>query len=355
MKNSSLVIAAIALLASSCPKDDPVPEPSEGTVVEVVVHSPGLEGNMLGDSPDRNVSIYLPPGYESSEKRYPVVYLLVGYKCGDDCRFGPENPDHSIPKIMNRLIYDGTIEPMILVAPDSYNRFKGSFYLNSIVSGNWEDYVVSDVVKFVDNTYRTIANSESRGIAGHSMGGYGAVMIAMKHPEIFKTVAAHASWPLVIKFGTSMWKDTWKDDFMEIAACNNLADFEALNHGAQLWIAASVAMVPNSSASPFYFNPVFNVNGQLVDSVLERFNLCDPSKLVPNYEENILQLNGIKLYCGTLDEGCYTMNNYFAGILFSIGIENALESYVGGHQDKLFEKIELSMLPFFSENLVHEN
>jgi len=355
MKNSSIVIAALALLASSCPKDDPVVEFSEGTVVEVVIHSPGLEGNMLGDSPDRSISIYLPPGYESSEKRYPVVYLLVGFNCGDDCRFGPENPDNSIPKIMNRLIYDGTIEPMILVAPDSYNRFKGSFYLNSIVSGNWQDYIVYDVVQFVDNTYRTIANSESRGILGHSMGGYGTLMIAMKYPEIFSTVYAHGSWPLVIKYGTSMYRDVWKDDFMAIASCNNLADFSTLYHNAQLWVAASVAMIPNPSASPFYFNPVYNVNGHLVDSVLERFNSYDPSKLVPHYKENLIQLNAFKLDCGENDEGCYPMNVYFANILDSIGIENDFEPYDGGHSDKIFERIELSVLPFFSEHFVHEN
>jgi hypothetical protein len=152
-----------------------------------------------------------------------------------------------------------------------------------------------------------------------------------------------------------MYNNDWKNAFIAIAACNNLADFETLSDNAQLWVAASVAMVPNPSALPFYFNPVYNVNGHLVDSVLERFNSYDPSKLVPYYKENLMQLNAFKLDCGENDEGCYPMNVYFANFLDSIGIENDFKPYDGGHHNKLFERIESSVLPFFSEHLVHEN
>jgi len=251
---------------------------------------------------------------------------------------------------------------MILVAPDPVNRFKGSWYLNSIVSGNWQDYIVYDVVQFVDNTYRTIANSESRGIMGHSMGGYGTVMIAMKYPEIFNAVHAHASWGLAFEsyFGSGCtWESDTKSEFEEIANCNNLDDFDGLSRGAQVYAALSVAMVPNPSVPPFYFDPLYNSNGEKVDSVLQRFYSYDPSRLVlsDKYKENLLKLNAFKLECGIHDEsrGLYNGNIYFKSILESIGIEDALVTYDGGHNDKVFERVEFSMLPFFSEHLVHEN
>jgi len=86
---------------------------------------------------------------------------------------------------MDDLISKGAAKEMIVVVPNGSNRYLGSFYTNSSVSGNWEDYIYRDVVSFIDDTYRTITKPASRGIAGHSMGGYGALMLAMRQRGIF--------------------------------------------------------------------------------------------------------------------------------------------------------------------------
>lgn len=344
--------------------------PPSGNVIQTTVYSPGLEGNLLEDSPTQNVSIYLPPGYESSEKNYPVVYLLHGYP--DDDRyeypdedrywFGKNSENYSVEILINQLIYDGTIEPMILVSPNSKNRFGGSFYTNSIVTGNWEDYIVNDVVQFIDNNYRTISNSDSRGIMGVSLGGYGVVMFAMKHPEIFSAAFALSSWGLAFEydFGSRCtWVSEMKSEFEEIAACKTLSDFNTLPVWAQIYVAASAAMAPNPSAPPFYFDPLYNSNGEKVDSVLQRFYAHDPSRLIliDEYKENLMQLNAFKFECGIHDEvrGIYTGNTYFEGILKSIGIENAFEPFDGDHTNKIIERLDSIVFPFFSEHLVHEN
>lgn len=168
----------------------PISSPPGGSLITAVVHSVGLEDNLLGDSPDRDVTIYLPPGYEESGERYPVIYLLHGYAGNDRLWFGTGYTQVDLEPVMDYLIYRKTIEPMILVSPDSYNRFMGSWYINSVSSGNWEDFIVQDVVQYVDEHYRTIADPESRGIAGHSMGGYGTVMLAIKHPDVFSAAYA---------------------------------------------------------------------------------------------------------------------------------------------------------------------
>src|SRR5215475_8394745 len=130
---------------------------SVGTVVQAKVHSAALEGNLLGDSAERNVTIYLPPGYATSSKRYPVVYLLHGYM-GTNADWG------NAPEILNRLIASGKIRGMIVVMPDASNKFLGSFYTNSATTGKWEDFVTRDLVKYVDEKYRTVARASSRGI-----------------------------------------------------------------------------------------------------------------------------------------------------------------------------------------------
>src|SRR5271166_5071933 len=154
-----------------------------GQVIQIQVHSAALERNPVGDSPDRDVSIYLPPGYDSGTRRYPVLYLLHGYTGTDR---GWMNPSYvGLSEVMDGLLEHHKIQPMIVVMPNCFNRFGGSFYANSTLSGNWEDFIVRDLVSYMDTHYRTLATPASRGIAGHSMGGYGALRLGMRHPDVF--------------------------------------------------------------------------------------------------------------------------------------------------------------------------
>src|SRR6266480_89412 len=179
----------------------------EGRLVREIVHGPSLEKNLTGESPDRNVSIYLPPSYETSpNRRYPVVYLLHGI--GDtDKEFTlawlkGNDTWGTIQGLMNRGIIEGRFGELIIVMPDARTKMMACLYTNSSASGNWEDFVVKDLVTFVDRKYRTLARSESRGIAGHSMGGYGAIKLGMKHPDVFSVV--YGMNPAVLGWGGDM-------------------------------------------------------------------------------------------------------------------------------------------------------
>lgn len=162
-----------------------------GKIVNDEIHAVSLEGNLIGDSPNRSVLVYLPPGYEKQTKvRYAVVYLLHGFtdKANKTWVIENEGLRMNIGAVMDKLIAERKVRPMILVMPDGSNKFGGSFYTNSITTGNWEDYITRDLVNYVDKKYRTLRNAESRGIVGHSMGGYGAIKLAMKHPDIYGAV-----------------------------------------------------------------------------------------------------------------------------------------------------------------------
>ncbi len=144
-----------------------------------------LKNNLLGDPIEQTFAIYLPPSYNTSPaKRYPTLYLLHGF-IGNN-RVWTHGINFAL--LMDEMTKSAKIREMIVVAPNGRNAYQGAFYTNSTVTGNWEDYIYRDVVQHIDANYRTIARAESRGIAGHSMGGFGAMSLAMKHQDVFSTV-----------------------------------------------------------------------------------------------------------------------------------------------------------------------
>lgn len=126
-------------------------------------------------------NIIVPAGYEESDERYPVLYLLHG---GDD--------NYRSWAYMGVPEYAARYE-MIVVMPDAGN----SWYVNWVQSEDgqknaWEDYMINDVIGHVDANYRTIAKREGRAINGLSVGGYGALMLGLRHPDMFCTIGSHS-------------------------------------------------------------------------------------------------------------------------------------------------------------------
>ena len=151
------------------------------TVERIKVHGAALEGNLEGDAVDRDVIVFLPPGYSKDKhRRYPVVYALHGYS------IGAEQWSHEIhvPQTIEGAFAQGA-KDMIVVLPDSKTVHNGSMYSSSVTTGDFEKFISHDLVAYIDAHYRTIPNRESRGLVGHSMGGYGASRIGMKHPDVF--------------------------------------------------------------------------------------------------------------------------------------------------------------------------
>src|SRR6187455_1912069 len=179
-------VAAVVLsapLAAQVPTEvPPVVAGAKPVAVErIKIHGTALEGNLEGDAVDRDVLVFLPPGYaKEKRRRYPVVYALHGFF------IGAEQWSHEIqvPQTIEGAFALGARE-MIVVMPDSKTVHNGSMYSSSVTTGDFENYVARDVVSYVDAHYRTIATRASRGLVGHSMGGYGATRIGMKHGDVF--------------------------------------------------------------------------------------------------------------------------------------------------------------------------
>ena len=191
MKFTKLCCAAILTIAASMGAllsaqvqtiVPPVIPGAKPVMVEhIKIHGAALEGNLEGDAVDRDAIVFLPPSYQKeTHRRYPVVYALHGYS------IGAEQWTHEIhvPQTIEGAIAQGAKE-MIVVLPDSKTIYNGSMYSSSATTGDFENFIAHDVVAYMDAHYRTIPERTSRGLVGHSMGGYGASRIGMKHSDVF--------------------------------------------------------------------------------------------------------------------------------------------------------------------------
>jgi S-formylglutathione hydrolase len=339
--------------------------PSAGTVIESKVHSSALMGNLLKDSADRNVTVYLPPGYAKTAKRYPVIYLLHGY---EDTNAGWTRGDWAnVPKIFDRLISAGKIKSMIVVMPDGSNKFDGSFYTNSVTTGNWEDFVTQDLVKAIDTKYRTLARASARGIAGHSMGGYGALKLAMKHPEVYGAVygmsACCMEWGEDLSLANPAWDKTLNFRGMEdFEAAHKVINSKASNQEqfvaffSMAFVALSAAWSPNPQRPPFFAD--FPVEGhgssrKPVEAIQAKWSANMVVPMAGRYRSNLLQLRGIAFDVGAQDEFAHIIAGArdFDKELSQNKITHEFETYQGNHGNKIGERLENKVFPFFSKML----
>ena len=153
-----------------------------GTIERITVHGKALEANTQGDSPDRAVTVYLPPSYAGDQnRRFPTVYLLHGTG-GSETSF--IEGTFALQQSADRLAGAQGFSEFIVVTPNASAQ-KGSLYGSSPATGDWERFVADDLVAYIDSHYRTLVHRMSRGIAGHDAGGSAAFRIGMKRPEVF--------------------------------------------------------------------------------------------------------------------------------------------------------------------------
>lgn len=180
MKTKILVtVCLLSFMLCGCTENAKIKKTfrSQDNIDQLIVVSPELK-KCADESPLKTLYVYLPKNYDSSKKRYPVIYYLHGYMDDSTQMF-------SFNKALDQAVKDGTIGEFILVSIDGKNRFLGGFYTDSPVSGNYESYIIKDIVPLIDSHYRTIPDRNSRGIFGYSMGGFGAIRLSLRNPDIF--------------------------------------------------------------------------------------------------------------------------------------------------------------------------
>lgn len=321
---------------------------NKGSLVSRIIASTALQNNG-GENPRRKITVYLPPGYDKSTKRYPVIYYLHGF-------MGNDSISPAMKSILDMGIASNKIRPYILVISDQYTLFQGSFYTNSSLTGNWADFTAKELVAYMDKNFRTIPNRDSRGIGGHSMGGYGALKIAMLYPETFSVVYALSPGLLafVKEFGPN--SDSYKQ-------LGNITSIDDLNktYYPKVLVAVARAWSPNAAKPPFYCDVPFTYSGDSLivnNEVLEKWNSNMPVYMVDTYAGNLRKLKAIKLDWGRNDASRFPVQcGMFSQRLENLGINHYAEEYIGTHTDKIWTtdgRVLNAFLPFFNDYLKFE-
>lgn len=319
-----------------------------GTFERIRVHGQALEGNLSGDDATRDVSVYLPPGYQDNPTRhYPVIYLLHGYTDSDSNWFGL-NGDHfvNVPDAVDAAWRDGAAE-MIIVMPNAYTRFKGSMYSNSVTTGDWEAFVAKDLVAYIDSHYRTIADRDSRGLAGHSMGGYGTVRIGMKYPQVFAALYAMSPCCMSANMHPSL------EQFEPVLAVHNDEQVAAAGFGASAMLASAAVWSPDPDNPPFYLDLPF-ADGKLQEDVVARWVANAPLVMVHQYIAQLKTYDEIYVDAGDRDVGIAATVRELDAILSRYGVAHGSAIYSGDHVSAIHERLTSHLMPLFSRVLESE-
>ena len=314
---------------------------------------PTLTENLIGEDGSKVMRVYLPPSYDFTEKRYPVIYVLHGF--GGDSK----SLTRKMKSALDRMIFGEEIQEAIAVFVDGSNRFGGSQYLSSPTIGDYETYIRRDLVNFIDRQYRTIPHRDSRGITGFSMGAYGAMHLSLKYPEVFGVVVAQASTynfdddlvksftekggvvitlmePLKQKSGDEFWN-----------ALNELANSDTLRKVSLPFrngLAYLAAVASNPDKPPCYLDLPYRLKAgfppwERDEAVWERIVENDIIHELDRYLNRLAQnsqrpvrLNGIKLVHGTGDQiALLRQAQALDQKLTELGIDHEFVKHGGGH------------------------
>jgi len=329
----------------------PVVPGAKPVVVEhIKIHGAALEGNLEGEAVDRDVIVFLPPSYQKNKKHhYPVVYALHGFS------IGAEQWTHEIhvPQTIEGAFAQGAKE-MIVVLPDSKTVYGGSMYSSSATTGDFEDYVAHDVVAYIDAHYRTIPNRLSRGLAGHSMGGYGAARIGMKHPDMFGSL--YIMNPCCLSPMGSRpanpnpaMEKTMASVGTELESVKTPANAAGLSFFARAQFASAAAWSPDPKNPPLYLD-LPSKDGVPQPDVIAKWAANAPLAFVDQYIGNLRQYRAIAMDVGDQD-GLRIDAGKLHDVLDNYGIANSFEVYHGTHTSAVADRFQNHVIPFFSSNL----
>ena len=313
---------------------------NRGRVEVVEFESALLRGNPAGDPHVRRVPVYLPPSYDAEPgRRFPVVFVLTGFT-GRGRMLLNDNPwSPSLDDRLDTLIAAGCPE-LIAVMPDCYTRFGGSQYMDSAATGRYESHIVNELVPWADGRYRTLARREHRAVAGKSSGGYGALHLGMRHPELFGALACHS--------GDMLFEYCYQTDFPK--ACSVLQEaggvqkfleaFEAKpQKGKDEFLTLNILGMaacysPEPGAELGVGLPFDLATGLPRDDVWRRWLEHDPLRRLPQHADALRSMRLLWIDCGKRDEfHLHHGAREFARALNRLGIAHVHEEFDDGHMN----------------------
>lgn len=271
-----------------------------------------LVGNPLGDPIERDLHVYVPPGYDpAGARRYPAVLALVGYTGTGGYLFNVDPLTEALHDKLDRMIGSGACPPMIVAAPDCFTRVGGNQHINSAGTGRYEDYLVDEIVPFVDAHYRTLPRGQW-GVFGKSSGGYGSIVLGMRRPDVFCAIADHSGdshfelcyfpdFPGALDaFREAGGPAAWLDRYWADPNHRRSKHMKPLNI---IGMAAHYSPDPAAPAAHARIDWPFDLDtGEFRPAVWDRWRAQDPVQMVAGHVEQLRKLRAIYIDCGTRDE-----------------------------------------------------
>jgi len=321
------------------------PKGPAGTLVVLEHDSKLLRGNPLGDPHVRKLAVWLPPGYvHGGRRRFPVLYDLVGFTGSGLSHVAWKPFGDNVPERAARLMREGRMGPAIFVFPDCFTALGGNQYVNSPAIGPYADYLVRELIPFVDREFGTLASRAHRGCFGKSSGGYGAILHGMKYARHWGAVASHSGDAY---FDFVYWCD-WPNTLDELAKHKGRGDrvkrfLDAVWKKEKLSTAEGHAIMNLCMAAtydpdpraPLGFRIPFDLDtGEVIPERWRAWLKHDPVRLVSRYRTHLKSLKGLYIDCGRRDQ--YHIH-YGARLLSKrlslAGIRHAYEEFDDNHSD----------------------
>ena len=328
-----------------------LPFAGQGQVVHDSVRSSALEQNRLGDSPVRPLLVYLPPSYAREvTRRYPTLYLLHGFGGAPASWVDGTYQGLNLGVAMDSLIAAQAVKEFIVVMPDGSNSLGGSVFTNSATTGEWETYLIRDVVRYVDQHYRTIRRGPSRGIGGHSMGAAAALRLGMRYPGGFSSVYAlspNADLPC---------RSLSAADSSALLDLTRRDQAKSLGFWSQVCLGYAAAWSPDSTRPPFFADLPFHRVGEAIvadSAVLEEWQGWRLLDMAPRYREGLVRLHGVAFDVGFHD-GYALGVAQLDSLLTRLRVRHQYDSYDGDHSNRIGRRVIEKLLPYFSTMLNFE-
>ncbi|MDR1530440.1 MAG: hypothetical protein LBS40_08640 [Burkholderiales bacterium] len=340
-----------------------IPYRKSGTLIVTEHRSEVLADNPLGDPVWRKITVWLPPSYASAKNRhYPALYSLAGFMSAGPAQVGWRGFDENIPERVARLIHKKKMGEAVIVFPDCFTSLGGNQYINSSAIGRYADYLVKEVVPFVDRTFRTLAARDHRGLFGHSSGGYGALAHAMLYPRIWGAAASHAGdmgfencylpgWSRTLtvlsQYRNPPYREGKSKAPMLLAATKRGIDdgrvrsflmamrkkSPSFDEGHALMDVAMAATYDPDPDAPNGFRLPFNLEtGELLNERWRCWQRRDPVRMVGRYAAALRSLRALYFDCGWRDQ--YHMHygaRQFAQALDKHSVPHIYEIFDGTH------------------------
>ncbi|MEO8042537.1 MAG: alpha/beta hydrolase-fold protein, partial [Acidobacteriota bacterium] len=304
-----------------------------GTVRNIRHESEVLKGNPLDDPFVRDLFVYLPAGYDETDAAYPTVYCLTGFTGRGKMLLNDNAFTPNLAERMDKLIAAGTVKPMILIMPNCFTYYGGSQYINSTATSRYEDYLIEEIVPFVDENFRTIDDRGSRAVMGKSSGGYGSLIMGIRHADVFGLVCSTAGdayfeycYPMDFPKAFRTIKGDPKKFMREFWATEKQSKDD---HSALNTIGMAACYSPNGTD----FDLPFDLEtGEIREDVWARWLEHDPVRLVDRHVDDLRSLKLLYLDAGMRDEFALDIGaRIFCRKLTELAIPHLHEEFDDGH------------------------